>query len=297
MQRLFLFFYQYRAFFTFLFLELFCAWLLVQNNPYQGARFFNSSNGLVARMNDVSHSIREYFTLRQVNSALAEENARLRSQFEALNQQTYLAPQRRYTQTSILIPDTLASVPSEADSVVINQFQFVSAKVINNSVHRFTNFITINKGKNDGISTGMAVISPNGAVGKVRTTSRHYSVVTSLLHVDVQVSAFLKRTGHFGTIQWDGINPDYVKFKFIPRHVEPVKGDTVVTSGYNAIFPEGIMVGWIDDIKKTDELFYDLTVKLSQDFRKLSYVEVVKTSLKHELDSLTETVIDEREGQ
>src|SRR5690554_3373829 len=130
MQRLFLFFYQYRAFFTFLFLELFCAWLLVQNNPYQGAQFFNSSNGLVARINDVSHSIREYFTLRQVNSTLAEEDARLRSQFEALNQQTYLTPPQRYAQTTLL-PDTLATLPSEADSVVINQFQFVSAKVIN----------------------------------------------------------------------------------------------------------------------------------------------------------------------
>lgn len=295
MQRLFLFFYQYRAFFTFLFLELFCAWLLIQNNPYQGARFFNSSNGLVATLNNVSHGIREYFTLRQVNSTLAEENARLRSQFEALNQRAYLAPQSNYARTSVPRIDSLTQTAVLPDTAVINQFSFVSAKVVNNSVHRFTNFITINRGSNDGIRPGMAVISPLGAVGKVRTASRHYSVITSLLHVDVQVSALLKRTGHFGTIQWDGVNPDYVKFKFIPRHVEPVKGDTVITSGYNAIFPEGIMVGWIEEIKKTDELFYDLTVKLSQDFRKLSYIEVVKNSLKHELDSLTETVIEEEE--
>ena len=96
----------------------------------------------------------------------------------------------------------------------------------------------------------------------------------------------LKRTGHFGTIQWDGIDPDYVKFKFIPRHVQPVQGDSVLTSGYNAVFPEGIMVGQIAEINLTDELFYDLKVKLSQDFRKLAYVEVVKNSLRHELDSL-----------
>ena len=269
MQRLFLFFYQYRAFFTFLILELVCAWLIIGNNPYQGARFFNSSNGLVATLNNVSHGVREYFLLRQINSTLAQENAQLRSQFEAMNQRQYLSP------ASAIV-----------DSLVLTQFDFVSAKVVSNTVNRFTNFITINKGQEEGIEPGMAVISALGAVGKVRTVSRHYSVVTSLLHVDVQVSALLKRTGHFGTIQWDGMNPDYVKFKFIPRHVQPVKGDSVLTSGYNAIFPEGIMVGHIEEIHLTDELFYDLKVKLSQDFRKLSYVEVVKNSLKHELDSL-----------
>lgn len=276
MQRLFLFLYQYRAFFTFLILEIICAWLIIENNAYQGARFFNSSNGLVAAMNNVSHGVREYFLLRQVNSTLAEENAQLRSRFEALNQLQYIT-----------------STPAIKDSSVMNQFDFVSAKVVSNTVNRFTNFLTVNKGTEDGIEPGMAVISPLGAVGKVRAVSRHYSVVTSILHVDVQVSALLRRTGHFGTIQWDGINPDIVKFKFIPRHVEPVKGDTVVTSGYNAIFPEGIMIGTIEEIHLTDELFFDLKVKLSQDFRKLSYVEVVKNSMRQELDSLIQTVVKE----
>ena len=275
MQRLFLFFYQYRAFFTFLILELVCAWLLIGNNSYQGARFFNSSNGLVATLNNVSHGVREYFLLRQINSTLAEENALLRSKFEAMNQRQYLSPN-----------------PAIGDSAVISQFDFVSAKVVSNTVNRFTNFLTINKGTQHGIQPGMAVISALGTVGKVRTVSTHYSVVTSILHVDVQVSALLKRTGHFGTIQWDGVDPDYVKFKFIPRHVQPVKGDSVLTSGYNAVFPEGIMIGQIDEIQLTDELFYDLKVKLSQDFRKLSYVEVVKNSLKNELDSLTQTVME-----
>jgi len=278
MQRLFLFFYQYRAFFTFLILELICAWLIIGNNPYQGARFFNSSNGLVASMNNVSHGVREYFLLRQINSTLAEENAQLRSKFEALNQLQYIS-----------------TLPAITDSTVVNQFDFVSAKVVSNTVNRFTNFLTINKGSEEGVEPGMAVISPLGAVGKVRTVSRHYSVVTSILHVDVQISALLKSTGHFGTIQWDGINPDFVKLKYIPRHVEVSKGDSVLTSGYNAIFPEGIMVGLVDEVLLTDELFYDLTVKLSQDFRKLSYVEVVKNSMKHELDSLEQPFKEEME--
>jgi rod shape-determining protein MreC len=276
MQRLFLFFYQYRAFFTFLILEFICAWLIIGNNPYQGARFFNSSNGLVAGLNNVSQGVREYFLLRQINSTLAEENAFLRSKFEQLNQIQYVTTK-----------------PMLSDSTVVNQFDFVSAKVVSNTVNRFTNFLTINKGEADGIGPGMAVISSLGAIGKVRTVSKHYSVVTSILHIDVQVSVLLKRTGHFGTVQWDGINPDFVKLKYIPRHVEPVKGDTILTSGYNAIFPEGVMVGLVEEVKLSDELFYDLKVKLSQDFRKLSYVEVVKNSMKPELDSLEQTVEQE----
>lgn len=288
MQRLFLFFYHYRAFFTFLILELVCAWLIIGSNPYQGARFFNSSNGLVAGMNNVSHRVREYFLLRQINSTLAEENAQLRGKFEALNQLKYSSP-GTLAKDSFMLRDTAVV----GDSVVISQFDFVSAKVVSNTVNRFTNFLTINKGSEEGIAPGMAVISPLGAVGKVRTVSRHYSVVTSILHIDVQISALLSRTGHFGTIQWDGMDPALVKLKYIPRHVQPVKGDSVVTSGYNAVFPEGVLIGLIEEVHLSDELFYDLTVKLSQDFRKLSYVEVVRNSLREELDSLMQTVSEE----
>jgi rod shape-determining protein MreC len=172
------------------------------------------------------------------------------------------------------------------DSAVLRQFDFISAKVVSNTVNRFTNFLTINKGLQDSVGPGMAVISPLGVVGKVRSVSQHFSVVTSVLHIDVQVSVLLKKTGDFGTVQWDGKDPDYVKLKYIPTHVNVVKGDTIITSGYNAVYPEGIMVGFIEDIKEDETLFYDITVKLSQDFRKLSYVEVIRNHLKHELDSL-----------
>lgn len=274
MERLFYFIYQYRAFFTFILLEVFCFWLVVQNNQYQGARFFNSSNTVVASLNNFSQSIRDYFLLRDVNSTLAEENATLRRQVEQENQRLQAF-------------DTLAL----RDSTLIRRFDFTSAKVVNNHVDLFKNYITINKGKDAGIESGMAVISPLGAVGKVKMVSNHYSVVTSLLHIDVMVSAVLKRTGHFGTIQWDGLNSDIVKFKFIPRHVKPIVGDSVVTSGYNAIFPEGVMIGTITGFTLSDEaIAYDIDVKLSQDFRKLSFVTVVRSELKHEQDSLEQVV-------
>jgi rod shape-determining protein MreC len=269
MERLFLFFYQYRAFFTFLVLEVICAWLIIENNQYQSARFFNSSNTMVASLNNISQDVREYFLLRNINSTLAEENAYLRSKLERFNQAEHSIDKRVIT-----------------DSAVIKQFDFISAKVVNNSVDRITNYLTINKGADDGIATGMAVISPLGAVGKVKAVSKHYSVVTSILHKDYRLSVMMPRTSYFGSVRWDGKDPDLVKLEFVPRHVNPLKGDTVVTSSYNAIFPEGIIVGVIEDVKQDETLFYDLTVRLSQDFRKLSFVEVVRSHLKHEQDSL-----------
>ncbi|HEY9007573.1 rod shape-determining protein MreC [Ohtaekwangia sp.] len=275
MERLFYFIYQYRAFFTFIVLEVFCFWLVVENNAYQGAKFFNSSNTVVASLNNFSQSIRDYFLLRDVNTTLAEENAALRKRVEQNNQRV---------QSS----DSVASV---TDSSFIKRFDFISAKVVNNHVDQFKNFITINKGKDAGIEPGMAVISPGGVVGKVKMVSNHYGVVTSLLHIDLMVSALLKRTGHYGSVQWEGRDPQIVKFKYIPRHVNPMVGDSVVTSGFNAIFPEGIMIGTIVDVKLGNEaLSYDLSVKLSQDFRKLSYVTVVRSVLKNEQDSLEHAV-------
>src|SRR5690606_36207564 len=126
-----------------------------------------------------------------------------------------------------------ADTLGDADSMVIKRFDFVSAKVENNSTERQTNFITINRGSRDGIKAGMAVISAHGIVGKVKITSEHFSVVTSLLNIDIMVSAIMKRTGYFGTIEWEGGNdPDHVKLRYIPLHVKPLVGDTIITSGY-----------------------------------------------------------------
>jgi rod shape-determining protein MreC len=276
MERLFYFVYQNRAFFTFLALELTCAWLIVTNNQYQGAKFFNSSNGIVATMNNFSQGVRDYFQLREVNQMLAEQNAALK---EELSQHKHF----------LAAADSAGVVQ---DSAILNQYGFESAKVVNNHVDFFKNYITIDKGEDKGLMPGMAVISPLGAVGKVKQVSSHFSVVTSLLHIDVMVSARLKRTEHFGTAQWDGRDPDIIQFKYIPRHVKPAVGDTVETSGFS-VFPEGIMIGTVAEVSLRDEaLFYDLKVKLSQDFRKLSFVTIVKSNLKHEQDSLEQTVID-----
>jgi rod shape-determining protein MreC len=276
MERLLLFVYQNRAFFSFLALEIFCAWLIVQNNQYQGTKFFNSSNGLVATLNNFSQGVRDYFQLSEVNRMLAEENAALKKQLGRPGHPIV------YALDSMTIQD----------SVMVKQYDFISAKVVNNHVDFFKNYITIDKGRDAGLEPGMGVISPLGVVGKVKTVSSHYSVVTSILHIDWMVSALLKRTGDFGTVQWQGSDPDHIILKYIPPHVKPMVGDSVVTSGFNAIFPDGVMIGTIDDVKlRNGALFYDLQVKLSQDFRKLSFVTLVKNNLRQEQDSVEQVIL------
>ncbi|MBX2894947.1 MAG: rod shape-determining protein MreC [Cyclobacteriaceae bacterium] len=266
MERLLNFIYEFRAFFTFLFLELLCAWLVIENNQYQSTKYFNSSNQVSAQLLGFSQGVREYFSLRTINEDLARENAELRRDLE---------------RTRIQLTE------ATADTARINQFDFVSAKVMANSTHLYKNFITINKGKADGLAPGMAVIGDAGAVGKVKSVSDRYAVVISLLNVDEQVSGMIKRTHHFGTVRWNGIDQRHTTLQFIPRHAAPVVGDTIVTSGYNAVFPEGIMIGLITDVTLRPETpFWDIEIELSQDFGRLAFVEVIKSKLKHEKDSL-----------
>ncbi len=276
MERLLNFIYEYRAFFTFLLLELFCAWLIVENNQYQSTKYFNSSNRISASMLGFSQGTREYFSLRTINETLARENAVLRSELEKKNQ---------------LLSDSIHVVK---DSARINQFEFVSAKVVANSTNLYKNFITINKGSADGLAPGMAAISDVGAVGKVKSVSEHYAVLISLLNVDEQVSTVIKKTNQIGSVRWDGLDMRYSNLLFVPRHAQPAVGDSVVTSGYNAVFPEGILVGIISKVNLKEETpFWDIKIELSQDFGRLAFVEVIRSRLKNEKDSLEFITIGE----
>ncbi len=274
MLRLLNFLYYYRAFLTFLLLEILCAWLWVENSQYQNTQFFNTANRFTAAVIGFSERTREYFSLAEVNRELAEENAGLRTLVEQL------AP---HEGAARLAGDTLL------------RFDFVSARVINNTVAQFKNHLTINRGTDMGLEPGMAVISNAGAVGKVKSVSEHFAVVTSLLNTDEQVSSMLKRTGNFGTAQWDGTDPRMINLLYIPRHVQPQPGDSVVTTGYNAVFPEGVLVGIVREVDlKKEAQFFDIRVELAQDFRRLAFVKVVKSRLKRELDSLEQVTYGER---
>lgn len=279
MRQLFLFFYNYRAFFTFLFLEVVSAWFIVRNNQYQSSAFYNSANSLAGSVLEYSNEISSYFNLKTVNEDLARENAQLKGMLERLTQKTY------------------AVAPDQLRPEVLNQYNFHMAKIINNTTRHINNFITINKGLNDGLKPGLGVIGQNGVVGKVKNCSNHYSTISSLLNSDIMVSSQIKKSGAFCTTKWYGKNPRKANIIYLPKHIKIAKGDTIITSGYNAVYPYGVLIGVVDEVK-TDvslESTERISIKLSTDFSNLGYVYVVENKLKPELDSLTIKTATENE--
>ncbi len=147
--------------------------------------------------------------------------------------------------------------------------------MIENSVARQKNFFTVNKGTRQGITTDMAVTSFDGVAGIIVGCSDNYSVAMSLLNLDFKLSVRLKSSGYFGSLSWDGKDYRHAVLGEIPQHISVSLGDTVETTGYSAIFPEGIMAGTISDFEKKGGDFYRITVALKTDFKKLHYVEII----------------------
>ena len=257
MYRLLQLIHSYRAFLLLLFIESVCLWLMVRNNPYHSAAYFHSSNALIGNFFQTKKNVAQYFNLPEVNEELANDNALLR---ESLAK----------SQVPIV-------VKSEEDSMRLIKgaydYDFLAAKVINNSTELKHNYITINKGRVNGVEPGMGVISADGVVGKVMSVSKNFATISSVLNINVFVSSYLKRNNTFCSVNWDGKNQLKAKLKFVPIHIELEKGDTIVTSGYNAIFPENIIIGYVDEITKDKNAsFNDITINLSNDFSNLAFV-------------------------
>lgn len=269
MLRILQFLYRIRAFILFVFLEVMAVWMIVTNNSPQGAAFFNSSNALVGSLLKQQADVVQFFSLAEVNEALTDENAEILEKLLALQ----------------VKPD---SVSLPLDSAFAATYEFRGARVIGTSLRFSQNYLTLNKGSKDGIKPGMGIFNPHGVVGRVKSVSENYAVAFSLLNTGLMVSSKIKSTDVFGSVQWDGKNSTEARLLFVPRHVKTQEGDTVVTSGFNAVFPEGIRIGIISKVApdEKDPNYLNLTVKLSTDFSKVSYVYLVENTQFDELDSL-----------
>jgi rod shape-determining protein MreC len=249
----------------FILLQALCLYFLIRNSRFQQASIFNATNKVVTTTMEGVSYVKEYIHLRDNNNSLAEENARLRG---LLNDAHYVEDS-----TTVLVNDTLG----------YQQYSYLPARVINNAVHHRNNFITLNKGSKEGVQPEMAVITSNGVVGIVNHVSDHYCTVMSLLHKETNISAMIRSNGFFGSLKWDGENPDYVYLNEIDKTVPVRKGDTVVTTSFSAIFPAGVQIGKVEETKiEPGSPFFRIKVKLFMSFRNLSHVYIVKNLLKEE---------------
>lgn len=276
MGQLLAFLYKYRAFFTFLILELLCVWLIVANNNYQRATYFKVASGFVGSINQTTDNIEDFFSLRRVNEELAAENAMLR--------------QLLLKQPAIAV-DSLQTFEIKTDSTDTIEYELRMAEIIDNSVRQSNNFFMIDKGRQDGIKPGMGVINQNGVVGKIVWSSKRFSSGISVLNSRNQISAEHKNSGRFGTIQWDGDsrNAKQAKLLYITRDVNVQIGDTIWTSGFNAVYPKYLMIGTVASVTPdSNQRDLDIAVNLSVDFGKLAYVYVIENVYRQEIDSLSQ---------
>lgn len=263
MRKLLDFLYRRRNLAIFLGLEAICFWLVVNFNQRQNADFLNSSNALSARISTGSQNVADYFDLIEINEQLMLENETLQAR---LNMKA-------------AIPDSLRTYPES--------YQVKGSRVLNNTFRRSTNFLTIAGGSNDGIAPGMGVISTAGVVGQIKSVSSRYATVYSLLHPKVMVSSTVKRTETNCSVQWEQEAYDIAGLKYVPRHIDLKVGDTIVTSGFNSVFPANINVGVVSEINLEDHMtFFEAKVKLSVDFTSLPSVFVIVHENKLEKDSL-----------
>ncbi len=277
MRNLFLFLWKYNFFIFFLLLEVFCGYLIFQNNNFQRSSFINSTNAVSAKVNSAISGVTDYIDLRTTNEALSRENAALKA----------LLPDAFYIDSAL---DRVST-----DTLLKQQYSFMTAKVINNSVNRRNNYLTLNKGSLLGVKPEMGVISSDGIVGIVKDVSEHYCSVMSFLHKDSRISARIKKSGFIGSMVWDGFDETHASLKDIAKHVKVAKGDTIITSSFSSIFPEGIMIGLVEEVVDGGGTnFQEISVKLSTPFGKLTYVYIINNVFKDEQRALEEPLKNDR---
>ena len=264
---------KYNHWFVFVILEVVSFVLLFKFNSYQGSVWFSSANVVAGKVYEVDAAVKTFFSLTKINQQLNARNLYLEQTVRKLAAQVHAQ-----TGDSTWLFRT--------QKQVLDNYRLIPAKVITNSLDKRDNFITINKGRADGVRPDMGVACGNGIVGVVYMVSEHYAIVIPVLNSKSNVSVTIRKRGYYGYLHWTGGAADLAYVDDIPRHAHFRLGDLVETSGYSSIFPPGIIVGQILHVYNSrDGLSYRVQVRLTTDFGNLRDVCVIDNSaMKERID-------------
>ena len=239
--------------------------LLLQNNSYQANKAIKFSTQYTSAIYHSTSSFYDYLALKETNEYLINENSKLHS---------LLQNKDGFNNTNLLRN---------------KDFNYIAAKVINNSIQKRNNFITLNKGIKSGLRNGMGVITNEGVIGVIHSVSENYSLVISLLHKKSATGIFLKKNMHTGILKWEGFDYKTATISDFPVHIPLNIGDTIITNSYSNIYPEGVNMGTISAFEKNnDDGFYTISVTLFEDFNNLRYVYIV-----HSIQSAEQLQLEE----
>ena len=258
----------------FLLLEAFSGFLLFQYNHYQGSVWFTQANTVAAIVHEWEAKALSYLRMPAENAALVRQNIALQQQLDALRHE--LAEAKIDT-----------SLTQKTQAELLQGLKLIPAQIIDNSVRKRDNMMVINVGSDDGVAPEMGVVSGTGVVGIISAVTPHHALVMSILNSNSSISCRLRGTEYFGYLKWKGGRPLRAYMDDVPRHAHIQKGDVVETSGFSAVFPAGIFLGKVAEIKNSsDGLAYELEILLSTDIANLRHVNVIENYIKAELDSL-----------
>ncbi|MEO1513837.1 MAG: rod shape-determining protein MreC [Bacteroidota bacterium] len=261
----------------FLLLEALCMVLVVQFSKKHNEILFSSASNISGYFYKQFDEVAKFYSLSSVADTLARENARIYNQLD--QSKLVRSPWQ----------DTMGRQPEQ-----LPWYTYLPAQVRSNSINAHSNTILIDIGKKHGVSSGMGVVSSNGIVGIVRNARENFSSVMSVLHKESRISVKLLKNGYFGFLIWDGSNPLKASLIDVPKHAGFQPGDTIVTSGYSTLFPEGIMVGTVEESRiEPGSNSWDIDIKLSNDLANIKYVYVIDNLLKEEIQELEEGNADE----
>lgn len=288
MRNLITFIRRYFNFFLFLALEIFCLVNVFKNNDYQHTAYLNSSNAVSGYLFNKYNFVQYYFHLKATNDSLAAENARLKNELSEDFDYPDTANQVIKDTLHIISQDTLLH---RRDSMIPRKYLYMEAKVVNSSVNKDMNYITIHRGRLQGIRPNMGVVSSSGVVGIVRSVSDNYAVVMSLLHKQSRLSARL-RNGYTGTVIWEeGDDPKHGTLKDIPKSVAVHRGDSVFTSGFSSLFPQNLLVGFIENAtSRPSSNFHTIHIRFATNFYNIQYVYIIKNLMGEEQEDLESSV-------
>jgi len=269
MRNLLQFLAKHNRIFVFILLEIVAFYLIFSSNDYHNTRLVKSVRRSTLAWESIISDVRNYLIIRKLNADLHAENTFLRNYIAGLKP--------AHDSSDLFFPSV-----EKSDSLSESRYKFLRAEVVNNSVVRQRNFFTLDAGTLQGVDTNMAVVSPWGVAGIIVAAGENFSVAMPVINVDFRLSAKVKTNDFFGSLSWDGADYRYAVLNEIPQHVEINPGDTVVTTGYSAFFPEGIPVGTITGFEKSGSDFYHIRLRLATDFRRLVHVYVIKDKLREE---------------
>lgn len=269
MYNLFVFLWKRHNFLLFILLEIIAIILTIRESIYHKALFFGFTSEITNQLTVKYSEATEYIALKDIYQKAIKENVRLKNQ----NIKNYIINDSNTFRIN--------------DTTYKQQYKYLAAKVINNTVNQRSNYITLDKGAIHNIKPGMAIINSDGVVGIVKDVSKNFSLAISLLNKETKISSKVKHKGFIGSLVWEGRWSTMATLNDIPVHVKIRTGDTIVTSGFSTIFPEGIPIGVIYFYKEIPGgNFYNIDVKLLTDFSNLNYVYVIYNIFKEEQDNL-----------